>query len=69
MAVGFFVLAVVFLPFGVTGAGTMQGSGDGMGFMMGAMWWGPMLFNLVMGSLLFALSRPIGSVLASGLDA
>jgi len=68
MGVGFFVLALVFLPFGVTGGEMMQGSGGGMGFTMGAMWWGPMVLNVVMGLLLFALSRPIGSAMASGLD-
>jgi hypothetical protein len=75
-AVGFFVLAVVFLPFGIVGGwgGPMMGNGvqaGGPGAMMGtdsAMWWGPVLLNVAMGAFLFALSKPIGSALATGLD-
>ena len=33
-----------------------------------AIWWGPVLLNGAMGTLLAALSRRIGSLLASGLD-
>ena len=72
-AVGFFLLAIVFLPFGVAGAGMMGmgaqvASGPGMTMGTGAMWWGPMLLNVLMGSLLFALSKPIGVMMAAGLD-
>jgi hypothetical protein len=76
-AVGFFILAVVFLLFGVAG-GNMVGSpmmsdaqatpGGGMMGVDSAMWWGPVLLNLVMGALLFGLSKPIGSILGAGLD-
>ena len=34
----------------------------------GVMWWGPTLLNIVIGGLLFALSRPIGTWMGSGLE-
>ena len=76
-AIGFFVLAFVFVPFGFVGGGVMDGMmgggqavGTGEGMMQGrlSMWWGPFLLNAVMGALLFALSRPLGSLIAMGLD-
>lgn len=76
MAVGFFALAVVSgaLALSMGAMGSMMGAGQqgmpgGMGPMMrggAGMWWGPVLLNLVVGFLLYAVSRPVGRVMASG---
>lgn len=76
-AVGFFILAIVLVPLGIAGGGTMPSVMNGVQragtttTMMGsssAVWWGPLLLNVAMGSLLFALSKPIGSLIGAGLD-
>jgi hypothetical protein len=88
-AVVFFILAVMFVPFGVaaglmlhapgtapppgapgmTMMGGAQGTAFGPALANGAlMMWGPVLLNVVMGVVLFAMSRSIGSVIAAGLD-
>jgi hypothetical protein len=75
-AIGFFVLALVFLPFGMAGGGMMGGMMEGQASIgparvmqqSSAMWWGPFLLNAAMGAVLFALSKPLGSLIATGLD-
>jgi hypothetical protein len=77
-ALGFFFLALVFVMFGVAGGGTMmtnmmtgaQATMPAAGTMMrgGSMWWGPVLLNVVMGAFLWALSKPLGSLIGAGLD-
>lgn len=75
-AVGFFVLALLSLVV-AGGMGSMMGGGqaqmsDHIGEMMqggGAwMWWGPTVLNLIIGLLLYAVSRPLGRVMGSGLE-
>lgn len=74
VAVGFFVLALLSAIFALgTGTmGSMMGmAGQGMGSMMQGemgMRWGPMLVNLAIGILLYAASRPLGKMTASGLE-
>ena len=46
---------------GASGFGTMMGSG------MGGFFWVPVVLTLLVGVLLYALSRPIGIAMASGL--
>jgi hypothetical protein len=62
---------------GGMGAGSMMGPGEGgMSGHMGTMtqgsawmWWaGPTLVPVIIGLLLYAMSRPIGRVMASGLE-
>lgn len=78
IAVGFFILAFITALFAGT-MGTMGSmTGDGQGAMSGHMgemmqgrawmWWGPTLLNLVIGMLLYTLSRPVGRMMASGLE-
>lgn len=80
MAVAFFVLAIIFLFLGFAGPMAMgsttmgsyqQAMPGGFGQMMQGgigFWWGPMLGNVVIGLILYALSRPIGNAMGSGLD-
>lgn len=76
MAVGLFVLTALWLLTFSVGYWTMgsmmgqEGTANGYGYMMtgnGGMFWGPALLTLVLGVLLYALSRPIGTAIASGL--
>jgi hypothetical protein len=79
MAVGLFVLTalwVLLLAVGGWAMGSMmgaQGGADGFGYgrMMGAgvgIFLGPPVLSVSVGVLLYALSRPIGVAIASGLE-
>ena len=78
MALGLFVLTALWILFPSVGSWAMgsmmgqQGGPGGFGYMMGGgmgFFWGlPVLLNLLVGVLLYALSRPIGTAIASGLD-
>jgi hypothetical protein len=84
MAVGFFVLAFVSLFFGFAGpmamgsmmtepamTGAAQQMPGGYGTMMRggmAFWWGPTLGNIVIGAVLYGLSKSIGRAMGAGLD-
>ena len=75
IAVGFVVLAGVSLLFAggmmsMTGAAGGGASGH-MGEMMqigGWMWLGPTLLNLLVGFVLYGVSKPLGRLMASGLE-
>lgn len=76
MAVGFFLFALVSALFATTMGmgGTMRAGTAGMSGHMGGtmqggafMWWGPALVSLVIGLLLWVVSRPVGRAMASGL--
>ena len=77
MAVGLFVVTAVWiliLSIGWWAMGSMmgqQGNNVGIGGMMGGgmgFLWGPALLNLLVGALLYSLSGPIGTMMASGLS-
>ncbi len=77
MAVGFFVLAFISILFtgSMVGMGSMWGGDVGAmsdhmgGTMQGGawMWLGPTVLPLVIGLLLWAVSRPVGRAMAAGL--
>lgn len=75
IAVVFFVVAGVSLLF-AGGMMSMTGAAGGgapghMGEMMqdgGWMWFGPSLLNLIVGFVLYGVSKPVGRFLASGLE-
>ena len=80
MAVGLFTVTAIWilaLSVGAWAMGSMMGSqtgAGGFGHMMGGMgmgpglFWGPIALTLLIGVLLYALSRPIGTAIGSGLE-
>jgi hypothetical protein len=77
VAIGFFVLTLLsaVIALGTGALGTMMGQGQqsavfGMESMMRGgmrMWWTSMLANLVIAVVLYAVSRPLGMMVGSGL--
>jgi len=74
MAIGLFTMTAIWVLLVFAGARAMSGmmgqpAGAGSYGMMGAgLLWGPIAVTLLVGALLYALARPLGSAIGSGLD-
>jgi hypothetical protein len=74
MAIGLFTTTAIWVLLVFAGARAMSGmmgqpgGGGSYGMMGTGLLWGPIAVTLLVGGLLYALARPLGSAIGSGLE-